>query len=1116
MHKMEPNHIAPWVAWPVLKRSCDSALQGAFEERNWPVVISLAKQRYKSTKDPYYLAIEVAGRSQCDNPSDQTAGRDAVLKLVADSSIIVKDVDALGLYEFSCYGAKLSYSETIGVLRSRLVKTQPKDWSSSSQCLMACIYNSDWLHAQEITASMEKNFPTEKRCRIQNIFTTHMYSQTPACPAGSRELLAKLAKLRGDKEFESRGLSKTSDDGSAPLSLTASEAWLWIELQSGPQTPLTEKIEAFEKHALRLLGNGLNNTFVEILLALEKLKAWGSVSQICGQVVDKAIDVSQREASLVEKKQAEILQHRRTQKTSSEKKQGEGGTGPAQSPAGTSGQNLSNYKDSLAANDSEGQAKHEAYKAVRGQRSDQDNAYLMLAMDPLIWNSLVNSASEKENYSQYVDSLALIPSVPSTLTPYRTLKQLRKSLDKLMKALARSGEAKDIDQSRYDRVHLRILFLRDAQSAPEPEATSSTRVEHLLEYILKYHWSVACFEDVRKFVEALNHEELQMFVQKLGREALKEGENKDGDKYKGLTLVAILLQIRFLVATSTRDSTVCKYCRSELDDSDCISCFMSIAKVALENYNAGMRDDNFRYNILPKTNGDPLSDLAMVGSISLLKLARVGRSPGYTACSPLHLADIQYTLQAIIWLDSYLTAWPKNNPLRMLLLKLYLLIGCVSRAKSLWAQFDIKNAILDSLGPLFSDRISTIAPGLFGPGASIRHSPLRPFIDYYSKALRSTIPKQTVEAFKSGNWHTIPSMYDFGEGLKKSCTLVMAVVEERRGLRFRAGHTLTSIADDPLVCNLNLNHELKDMTDYSYLPNFGSKDSMPTEVLVGQGPLLSSTRAHLSLLTERLVDLLDYAQPKDFKPSKQGHVLSLDREYVIETTEALRLQIQSLLAKREGLTGPEVHYYSIASMIAKLVSDFFQLCVSHTPTSESGASIDSSIKEVLAVLREQTTDLLTVPTNYHSELRAFHGFINMHAMGTLRESIFLIKLTVGYLTSALDKMNASDKALANNNKTTRVVGQLKSMSAAATASAAEIKSRIKTMKQLVEGGGWIDRLRDWAFTNHAQHDPQKEDRELIAEALNMAVDDAAFERWAGTVVDSWQELMNGWSAVKIE
>ncbi|RYO73881.1 hypothetical protein DL764_011047 [Monosporascus ibericus] len=1116
MHEMEPNHIAPWVVWPVLKRSCDAALQGAFEERNWPVVISLAKQRYKSTKDPYYLAIEVAGRSQCDNPSDQTAGRDAVLKLVADNSTLVKDVDALALYESSCYGAKLSYSETIGVLRSRLVKAKPKDWSSSSQCLMSCIYNSDWLHAQEITASMEKNFPAEKRCRIQNIFTTHMYSQTPACPVGSRELLAKLAKLRGDKEFESRGLSKTSDDHSAPLSLTASEAWLWIELQSGPQTPLTDKIAAFQKHALRLLGSGLNSTFVEILLVLEKQKAWGSVSQICGQVVDKAIDVSQREASLVEKKQAEILQQRRIQKKSSDKEQGEGDAGHAQSPASTSGQNLSDNKDSIAANDSE-HAKHVAYKVVRGQRSDQDKAYLMLAMDPLVWNSLVNSASEKENYSQ-------------------TLKQLRKSLDKLMKALVRSGEAKDIDQSRYDRVHLRILFLRDAQSAPEPEAASNTRVEHLLEYILKYHWSVACFEDVRKFVEALNHEELQMFIQKLGREALKEGEvsynvdilsasfmymlthakNKDGDKYKGLTLVAILLQIRFLVATSTRDSTVCKYCRSELDNSDCMSCFMSIVKAALENYNAGMRDDNLRYHILPKTNGDPLSDLAMVGSISLLKLARVGRSPGYTAGSPLHLADIQYILQAIIWLDSYLTAWPKNNPLRMLLLKLYLLIGCVSRAKSLWAQFDIKNAILDSLGPLFFDRISTIAPGLFGPGASIRRNPLRPFIDYYSKAIRSTIPKQTVEAFKGGNWHTIPSMYEFGEGLKKSCTLVMAVIEERRGLRFKAGHTLTSIADDPLVCNLNLNYELKDMTDYSYLPNFGGKDSMPTEVLVGQGPMLSSTRAHLSLLTERLVDLLDYAQPKDFKPSRQGHVLSLDREYVVETTEALRLQVQGLLAKREGLTGPEVHYYCIASMIAKLVSDFFQLYVSHKPTSESGASIDSSIKEVLAVLKEQTTDLLTVPTNYHSELRAFHGFVSMHAMGTLRESIFLVKLTAGYLTSTLDKMKASDKALANNNETTWAVGQLKNMSAAATASAAEIKSRIKTMKQLVEGGGWIDRLRDWAFTNHAQHDPQREDREMIAEALNVAVDDAAFERWAGTVVDSWQELMNGWSAVKIE
>ena len=39
---------------PMLRKNCDAALVTAFHEANWPIAINLAKQRYKSTKDPYY------------------------------------------------------------------------------------------------------------------------------------------------------------------------------------------------------------------------------------------------------------------------------------------------------------------------------------------------------------------------------------------------------------------------------------------------------------------------------------------------------------------------------------------------------------------------------------------------------------------------------------------------------------------------------------------------------------------------------------------------------------------------------------------------------------------------------------------------------------------------------------------------------------------------------------------------------------------------------------------------------------------------------------------------------------------------------------------------------
>ncbi len=52
-------HVPPFPAPPVLKQSCDTALQSAFHSQNWPVVVNLAKQRYKSTQDPYYLVSKV-------------------------------------------------------------------------------------------------------------------------------------------------------------------------------------------------------------------------------------------------------------------------------------------------------------------------------------------------------------------------------------------------------------------------------------------------------------------------------------------------------------------------------------------------------------------------------------------------------------------------------------------------------------------------------------------------------------------------------------------------------------------------------------------------------------------------------------------------------------------------------------------------------------------------------------------------------------------------------------------------------------------------------------------------------------------------------------------------
>ena len=86
-----------------------------------------------------------------------------------------------------------------------------------------------------------------------------------------------------------------------------------------------------------------------------------------------------------------------------------------------------------------------------------------------------------------------------------------------------------------------------------------------------------------------------------------------------------------------------------------------------------------------------------------------------------------------------------------------------------------------------------------------------------------------------------------------------------------------------------------------------------------------------------------------------------------------------------------------------------------------------------------------------------------------------------------------------------------------------IEERIGTLKAMVEGGGWIDRLHQWTFdvatarpsSGLSGVPAEVEYREALAAAVKEAVGgDAFFEEWAGHVVDSWRDLIRGWGAVK--
>lgn len=186
----------------------------------------------------------------------------------------------------------------------------------------------------------------------------------------------------------------------------------------------------------------------------------------------------------------------------------------------------------------------------------------------------------------------------------------------------------------------------------------------------------------------------------------------------------------------------------------------------------------------------------MVIGMSVLKLAGLRTKDHSLTRLPMRGVDAGLLLQATLILDTQLKETPRDNGLRLLLVQLHLLLGSASIAYQLWLPMDVKRTIQDALSPLFFDRISTLSPGLF-------HGPrplMEPLRAHYRNTLRDECPLKMWDAFLSGSYTSILGMNEYDSTLRRSCTLMMSMVEESRATRAFGGKGDGDIADQQLAC----------------------------------------------------------------------------------------------------------------------------------------------------------------------------------------------------------------------------------------------------------------------------------------------------------------------------
>ncbi|TRX98064.1 hypothetical protein FHL15_001274 [Xylaria flabelliformis] len=733
--------------------------------------------------------------------------------------------------------------------------------------------------------------------------------------------------------------------------------------------------------------------------------------------------------------------------------------------------------------------------------------YTKASREWLLWTSSVNAAKKLLNGQE-------------------TLKTFHKKIKKVIRVLNAFDLMNPVFQKNYDMILLDIAFHRALMATTSPHNKFEHNiVPHLLRLAKKHADASSCFMTLKGFLELLDQTKIAEFVDDLGSEHTKDVEGVD--TFDKLVLLALRLKVRLFQATSLTANERCSFCQSMISKGpDCKTCLKSITACALDGFRAGVQDTDVSEKAAHQSE-DPLLNLAILGSICLIKLAGAGhKSWQHRKESPLYHVNIQLFLQAVIWLDFCFRRRPKNDSLDLLLVRLYLLMGCVTPALKIFGRSGIKATLLESLGMVCYDRLASISPGHFVQKMGQDRTLMDNFRRYFETAVEKRYPDCVKVSLENSIYAGVPRLVELAHMQSHNCALVLTVVEIHRGLRMKTGRNEATMDEEPLIAHLPPDYELRDRTDYDSLPQWTGPQSMPIQELTAYGPLPTNRRCHLCILTERFFDLVCYAQPKDFKPSKATQLLQVDWQAAASTCKFLHTSLDALLFGdsddiQKDVTGPEAWHFRIVSQLAKLVSQVLETVLLPPPaaaasTKAAREDVVHTIHRTLKLMEYQSQDFLALPRGIHARMHTLHGVAATHAMGMLRDSALAARHAVQFLGAALDRIKTTDKPR-GTAEAAWLTPETRKLVAAAAAADAGMKERVKVLTDGLNMSGWVDCLLGWVFGDDDDDDDDIAGQDgfggIVAKKMDLFIPADVREEWAADVTDSWRDVVKGWRDV---
>ncbi|KAJ5215950.1 uncharacterized protein N7498_002357 [Penicillium cinerascens] len=480
------------------------------------------------------------------------------------------------------------------------------------------------------------------------------------------------------------------------------------------------------------------------------------------------------------------------------------------------------------------------------------------------------------------------------------------------------------------------------------------------------------------------------------------------------------------------------------------------------------------------TESQPRDDLCILAAMAFLRASETGETQARVPDSAL--------IRAAGILERLLLDSPHNYQARLLLIRIYLLLGAGSLAMSTFSKLSVKQIQYETVAHNLFTRLATIHPHSAPPveGAEYKDfDPQAAFVqglNFYRNSEVSTLKFRT-RCMNEGSFVNAEEMVQLRERLRNSICRRMMALEVRRSQRLAGGDPMTRY--DDIARNIS---PATDNRDYDVFMDCEYPGNPTFEERMRVGPIPKENWLASGRVTDQMYSVLKGIAlqrplaPEMDLPAIENLAISegVDDETATEK-EAAKIHTE-VLKVAVFMAGSKTTTLAQADKSLGVVEDWLNL-------KKKDLTLDTSdVSPLIATTAFYLSDVPTAPT-----WRFFH-------------SVFTL----------LDTLKAlSQLATLSSRKGSKAVklpkDRVDRLSALVTDIFELVRTNAKALKQRVSTSGVLNGLIN--LVGHG--DPSIKYSQELQQALEATLDGSALEVFCGSLMESWEEALDGVMGVRI-